>query len=501
VNLLKIIRWTAPILFFFWLLGACTKIEQTTMGGDLIPAADNVSTFDSLLKVVSNNYIPTDSIFINAAADHLAGGISNDPNFGSSKAVMFFEMKPSTFPFKFTDSIKRFDSAVLVLKYRGYYGDSSYPVTFNLYQVDRKMQHDTSVNPIYPINVPALDVNRSMFWGQKIMAANRYKDSIKITIINDSIFRTVTNELRIPLNYNLAKALFEGDSAKVFGSDSIFKAFLPGFALEAHGIPQAIHYFGLGSGSEIQFFYRKLNNGKQDTTVTSFGVTSRSAHAIKVTHDRSGAEMNNFLTQNTTDGVSQLYVEATPGPVVNIEIPHLKALTNRVLHRVELRVTELPGNGTSPYLSQLLPPRALFLDAGDDNQQGNYRGIPYDMNPFSKYYCFPINGPDFNYFGGIPKRQVIDGKICNEYIFNITRYVQGVITRKEPIFKLRLSAPYYMIYKECANSNPAFPANIFPFQANGTFINKIAESRIRLAGSSHPNLRLQMQVRIIYSKA
>ena len=501
MNLLKIMYWAVPILFFLWLLGACTKIEQTTMGGDLIPAVDNVNTFDSLLKVVSNNSQAFDSIFINASADHLVGGISNDPNFGSSKSVMFFEMKPFSFPFKFTDSIKRFDSAVLVIKYRGYYGDSSYPVTFNLYQVVEKMQYDSQVRLNYHINAPALNVNRSKFWGTKTMAANRYKDSIKITIQKDSIFRTVINELRIPLNNNLAKALFEGDSAGVFGSDSIFKAFLPGFALEAQGIPQAIHYFGLGAGSEIQFFFRKLNNGKQDTTFTSFGVTSRSAHAVKVTHDRSGAELNNFLTQDTTEGVSQLYVEATPGPMVSIVIPDLKVLTNRVLHRVELRVTELPGNGTSPYLSQLLPPRALFLDAEDVNRPGNFRGIPYDMDPFSKYYCFPVNGPDFNYFGGITKRLVIDGKIYNEYVFNITRYVQGVITRKEPVFKLRLSAPYYMIYNECASPNPAFPANIFPFQVNGSFINRIAESRIRLAGSSHPNPRLRMQVRIIYSKA
>jgi hypothetical protein len=286
----------------------------------------------------------------------------------------------------------------------------------------------------------------------------------------------------------------------VFGSDSIFKSFLPGFALEAQGIPQAIHYFGLGTGSEIQFFYRKMNNGKEDTTITTFGATSRSAHAVKVTHDRSGAEMNNFLTQNTTDGVSQLYVEATPGPMVSIVIPDLKALTNRVLHRVELRVTELPGNGSSPYLSQLLPPRALYLDAEDENRPGVYRGIPYDLDPFSKYYCYPVNGPYFTYFGGIPKTQVIDGKVCNEYIFNITRFVQSVITRKEEAFKLRLSAPYYMIYNECASPNPAFPPNIFPFQANGSFIHRIAESRIRLAGSSHPNPRLKMQVRIIYSK-
>lgn len=501
MNLLKIMRWATPLLLLMWLLVACTKIEKTTLGGDLIPAVDNVFTFDSLLKVVSNNYIPTDSIYINASADHLAGGIANDPYFGSSKAVMFFELKPFTFPFKFTDSIKRFDSAVLVIKYRGYYGDSAEPVTFNLYEVDRQMQFDTAVRPIYAINTPALDVNRSKFWGQKTMSANRYKDSIKYTIQEDTLFKTVTNELRIPLNYNLAKALFEGDSAKVFGSDSIYKSFLPGFALEAQGNPKAIHYFGLGTGSEIQFFYRKLNNGKEDTTLTAYGITSKCAHAVKVTYDRSGAEMNNFLTQNTTDGVSQLYIEATPGPMVSIKIPDLKALTNRVLHRVELRVTELAENSGSNYLTQLLPPRALYLDAEDELVKGKFRGLPFDMDPFSKYYCYPINGPDFTYFGGPGKRMVIDGKVHNEYIFNITRYVQSVITRQEPAFNLRLSAPYYMIYDECASPSPAYPSNIFPFQVNGSFINQIAESRIRLAGSSHPNPRLRMQVRIIYSKA
>ncbi|HSK12001.1 MAG TPA: DUF4270 family protein [Phnomibacter sp.] len=493
MNFLRLSSALLTLLLFF---AACTKIERTEMGGDLIPPVDNVFTFDTILQVVANNYLPDDSTRINQGADHLAGGISNDPLFGSSRATMFFEMKPSFYPFEFTDSATRFDSAVLVLRYSGYYGDSVSPVQFDLYEVDRIMIPDTSFTPSYTIH-PDIGINRSRLWGQKTMQANRYRDTVDIKR-GDSIYRRVNNELRIPLNATLAAALFNGDSARVFGSDSIFKSFLPGFALESRGNPNALHYFRLGEGSEIQFYYLAKNGAKFDTVQRNFGVQFNSAHAVKLERDRSGAELNNFLTQNPSTGVTQLYVDGTPGAMVSVQVPGLKTLSNRVLHRVELRAVELaPNNGSLSYLSA---PRLLYLDAEYENEPGVFRGIPYDLSPFSRYYCFPSGGIDFSFFGGTPATRLVDGLPHTEYNFNITRYVQSVITRSEPYFNFRISIPYYVVYRDCVSPASSFPPNVFPIQSSGSFINRIGESRVRLAGGNHPDTRLRMQVRIIYSR-
>ncbi len=477
---------------------SCTKIETTTMGGDLIPPVDNVTTFDSALTVISNNYLPTDTTRLVQSAEHVAGGITNDPLFGSSKATIFFEMKPANFPFKFTDSAKFLDSAVLILRFSRYYGDTTNPVTFNLYEVDRQMQPDISIKPNYTLN-PDLGINRSLYWGTKTMQANQYKDSIKLKY-KDSVFAIVNNQLRIPLNYTLAKRLFEGDSATVFGSDSIYKTFLPGFALEALGSPMALHYFSLTSGSGIEFYYQKKNGTKLDTVRTTFGVTGSSGHAVKFERDRSGAEINNFLTPNPSVGVEQIYIDGTPGAMSSIVVPALKTLSNRVLHRAELRVTELdPANGTGPN-SQLVVPRAMYLDVEYENEPGVFRGIPYDLSPFSRYFCFPNAGIDFSYFGGVPQKVTIDGNQYNRYTFNITRYIQGLITRQEPFFNFRLSAPYYMYYRDCISNTPPFEQQVFPFSSGNRFINEIGESRIKVAGGNYPDSRFKMEIRLIYSK-
>ncbi len=481
---------------------ACTKIEQTTLGGDLIPVIDNITTFDTVIQVISNNYIPEDSTRITAGADHMVGGISNDPLFGSSKSTLYFQMMPLFFPFKFNflDSTPVFfDSAVLVLRYRGYYGDIADPVVFNLFETNEIILPDTSIQPTYTINpnyAPFLSINRSKVWGQKTRRANQYGDSIAIKR-GDTTYRIVTNELRIPLNEVLARGLFFGDANTVYGSDTVFKRTLPGFALEAQGLPNALHYFNLGQGSQIQFFYRATISGKQDTLESSFGLTARSGHAVHFERTRNGAEIGSFLTQNDVTGVPQIYIQSTPGSMASIKIPGIENLSNRIIHRAELRAVEISSN--SPATAYLQTPTGLYLDAEDKQKPGNFRGIPYDLNASSRYFCFPSAGIDFSYYGGFATRKRINGDSLNSYTFNITRYLQSVITRNEPSFNFRLSAPYYMEYNECISNNSAFPPTVFPFQTGNTFIVPPGDGRIRLAGGNHPDPQLRMQLRMVYS--
>ena len=483
-------------LIAFLGLASCTKIEQTTLGGDLIPVVDNINTFEMFLPVASYNVISGDSTRIAQNADHMAGGIYNDPFFGNSKATLFFQVKPFAYPFKFTDSTKFFDSAVLVVKYVNYYGDSTLPIQFNLYETADTIALDTSISPTYTLQ-PNIAINRSRLWGSKSISAVQYKDSIEIKR-DDSTYRKVNRELRIPLNRALAESIFFGDSATVFGNDSIFSRALKGFALEPQGSPQAFHYFTLTSGTQLQFYYRAKKGNVQDTLETNFGVTFRCGHAVKFDRDRTGGEINNFLSQTNPDGVTQLYIQSAPGTYASLRIPGIDTVANKIIHRASIRVVELdPPSGA---FSHLFAPAALYLDAEQKTQPGVFRGIPYDLSPFSGYFCYPAAGVDFSYFGGPGDPLTIAGQRHLQYDFNITRYLQGVITRKEPTFNFRLHAPYTMFYRDCSNSNNGFLPQIFPFQSGNTFIVPPGSGRIKVAGGNHPNPRMRMQLRIIYSK-
>lgn len=479
------------------LLASCSKIDYTRLGGELIPEVDNINTFDTIFEVQSFNYIPADSSRIFISDPHPVGAIDNDPQFGSSKSSLFFEIKPTEFPFSFgpSDSIVGFDSAVLVLSFRGYYGDSANQVNFKLYESDRKMQRDTSVLPAYTYN-PDLQANTAKLWGQKAMAPNKFKDTVTIKR-GDSVYAKVVNQLRIPLDKTLATALFYQykDTVKgAFKSDSLFREYLPGFSLLNEGAANSLMYFALqDAATKLEFYYRIKIVGRTDTTSLGFTINSRCAHAIKFQRNRSGAEINNYLNSDPQKGASQVYVQTAPGTAVSIKIPGLPELTNRVIHRAELRVTEL-----TPRTGPLSAPPILYLDA--EEKDNNFRGIPYDLNPLTPYFCYPTTNIEYFYFGGLTRTEAVNGETLNVYRFNIARYLQGVITRKEPVFNFRLSAPYYMEYDYCNNSNYSYPSNFF-FLRNPS--NGIADlpgnGRIRLAGGSHTDLNKRMQLRVIYS--
>lgn len=495
-------KWQALCVILF-ALTACTKIETTTLGRDLIPVVDNVNTFDTILTVVANNNIDDLEYRLNSSNPHMVGAISEDAIFGTSKASLFFEMKPTFFPFTFAhyDSIRGsskvgFDSAVLILSYSGYYGDSLEPVNLKLYEVNKEMIADSSVTPSYTLN-PDLAPNTSKLWGSKTVSALQFKDSL--TIIRKDTTKVI-NQLRIRLDDNLARQLFFADTLTVYKSDTTFKQRLPGFALVADGSAKTLLYFNLGDASKIEFFFRaNPNTTAIDTTSGSFSFTGKSGHAVKFENNRSGAEINNYLVKDPVNGTDNIYLQSAPGTNATLHFNGLDIFkqTNKIIHRAELRVTQ-----SGPAINnQLTAPRGLYLDVIDTTADLTYKGLPYDLNPFGVYYCYPASGIDFSYFGGLTSTETVNGNNLAVYRFNISRYIQAVVTRNEPIYDFRLSAPFYTFYKDCANPNSSYPQQVFPFALGGNLLDPPGMGRLKIAGGSNAvNQNVRMQLRIIYSK-
>ena len=72
------IALTAIILLTIFGLN-CTKLDTTDIGSDLLPAVDNVHTFDTLLTVNSTQGLFPDSTYIGKSEDFALGAINNDP--------------------------------------------------------------------------------------------------------------------------------------------------------------------------------------------------------------------------------------------------------------------------------------------------------------------------------------------------------------------------------------------------------------------------------------
>ncbi|RYZ58868.1 MAG: hypothetical protein EOO14_09145 [Chitinophagaceae bacterium] len=79
-------------LGFILFLYSCTKLnEPTELGDELLPAVDNVNTFDTTL-ILDASYYPFNDSSRHLLAENLALGKINDPVFGTTTADMYFNL-------------------------------------------------------------------------------------------------------------------------------------------------------------------------------------------------------------------------------------------------------------------------------------------------------------------------------------------------------------------------------------------------------------------------
>ena len=475
------------ILFF---ATACTKIDTTRLGSDLIPDVDNVNTFDTLLDVTTRNFPFIDSTRLAKNQLHAVGGINNDPLFGTTKADIYMEMKPDFFPSAFPkDSLIAVDSVVLSLAYRGFYGDSSQPITFKVLKITDPAGIKADTISDFPANYK---ISQTFTTGPEL--GTKFYTKLKnisdsVSVRRDSIKYKVVNQVRIVLNKNdvdLLKAVTD----TALKSDTLFRRLFKGFKIEATvGGVGALAYINLAdTATRLEYYVRKKNGiNKIDTTSLSLFNNGNAGHANNIVRNTAISEMERNKLSD-----SLLYIYTTPGSFGKITIPGLKNVTNRIIHRAELKIVQIPDDLS--ITGKLQPPTYLYLDRYDTAiDRVKYNPIPFDLNPAANYGCFPSDvGIDYSYFGGVsPIERTINGQRTYEYNFNLTRYVQSIVTRKLSTDTLRLSSAIFAEYFNCTG------IQYVPVTGN-----RIAEGRIKIGGGATKGspFPYKMQLRIIYSK-
>lgn len=479
-------------IFCIGLIGffsGCTRISSTDIGSGLIPDIDGVITKDTLLDVITDNFEDFDSVRIYRGDNHVLGAITNDPIFGKTRASMFFEMKPPSYPYFIQgnkDSIK-VDSAVLILSYRGVYGDSTQPLRISVSEISQA----TLLNPalIYASNYPnAKPVNPGIALAAPVTVdIRKLKDSVK------NRYETATNQLRIRLNGAVAQRFIKSyDSNNAYRSDSAFRTYFAGFALTADQTAPANAFIKINladTNSKFALYYSSSSTGatQRDTNVAYFKFNSfGSGDANFITRDRTGSEVAKHLT-TTSKPDSLAYVQTSPGTYVRIRVPGLQSLNNRIIHRAELIAEEVPDDAN--LFTQMYPPRYLLLSLFDSAANVK-RNVPND-------YVVSSEGPNIPTFGGYLSSKSAPGydKIA-AYNFNISRYVQGIVTRKDTAFTMRLSSPA----NDSLRYTPPYPSNNFSqtYYLNPAVGNDAGDGRVRLGGGTHS--RFRMRLRIIFSR-
>jgi Domain of unknown function (DUF4270) len=466
---------------------SCNKIETTTIGADLIPAVDNVNTFEEVLDVESDNILLSDSTRMLNNDNH-ALGILSDPAYGSTNADIYFTIAPptyGTYPFQKVDSLFSIDSVVLQLAYKGYYGDTMSTQTISVSEIASPSpsfsfsDRDSTgyrINEFQPGGMPlvgSLAPNYNLDY-QKL-------DDDKYWVRKNGDTTFSKSVVRIPLNKSFAQRLASYDTANNYKNDSLFRASFAGIALKVQNTSGvgALSYFNLvDTGTKVQVFYKiKRLGGTGQIDTTSVDFTFRSyANANLVTRNPSSSYLANLNNGSSNDAT--MYLQSTPGSYGRLKIPNLSSLNNRVVHKAELIIEESPL-AAATFTNYFSQPNLLFLDAWDST----------NGRPITIPNSFVINSTsavryDVSQFGGNYNN--------SKYIFDLTRYVQGIVTRKQNSYTLRLYAPFYAT----AYTNTGFGEAFIDFPLSQF----IGAGRVVVNGGSYADPAKKMRLRIIYSK-
>ena len=485
---IRSIRFILLCFSLLFIVSSCRKLnEASEIGGSVIPGADGVNTFDTTITSLQTfNHIfegTKDSAMAlgNLAYYQILGNISNDPLFGKTNAKMFLQLKPEVYPWSFSGIYNKdslyIDSVVLVLGWNGNYGDTMTSQKVTVKEIDQFS--DFRVDTLLTIRDPGPSATTLL--GTKTFNPSNLKDSVK------AFQDTTSGQLRVRLDNSFGRRLLDYDTAHAYANDSAFNTYFKGFAIEAdQSVGNALMAFGIynNPNTKLAIYYRFTKGGQVDTAVSYFQVKPGSSanHNYVNRFDFAGTPL--LTASNTTGEDDLVYIINTPGSYATIKIPALKDLSNRIINRAELIIEQVH----SPSDEMFTVPEALMLDVYDSTL-GDYKYIPYDFSPDANNNV----NPSFGLYG----RNTVDGvgNPIRVWKFDITRYVQNILTKQEPLHDFRLFTTQTVVER----LKVGVSTNTGAYQFVRANVNsKLAFYRVRVGGGNHPTQK--MRLRLVYTK-
>ena len=150
----------------------------------------------------------------------------------------------------------------------------------------------------------------------------------------------------------------------------------------------------------------------------------------------------------------------------------------------------------SPVLDALTAPY-LFLLAKESNNDSVLFNIPgFDELSVTATDAAFTTGvlANYNSFGGYPLRKFNNGhQSIKYYSFNISRYVQGIVTNHNPAYSFVLYAPYKEYFRLLKDQ-------VTYAHVSATPLNQAGIGRVRLfGGGDNPANPQRMKLHIVYS--
>lgn len=405
------------LLISSFIFYSCKKATTIGLDLDADAALNSLVAYDSTLftQLVKEDSISTNYQNLNPL------GFFTDPVFGKTEANIAAALTlPGNTGLTF-DKSAVLDSAILVLPFAGFYGDSlntTYKV--QVQQLSENLYEDG--------NVPLYYNTKKWSHNSNIIGSASFKANIKdssITIQNIRVgkpdtLKRVPAQLRIKLNVATMSNLFLKADSATLSTNNRFNDYFKGLYLTidkaATSNNGGLFLFNTTTNAAtVDFFYKETKNTKIDTLQKSFSLAgNQGLVASEIKWDYTGTAVASQIGKPITEQYEQLYIKGFSGTKVKITFPNIKNLkllgTQVLVNRAQLIIKVIEGTQT-PYTPLPLL-KAYKLDIANRPQL-----LP-DENPND-----PRNlGP--GYIGGL------FNKNNNEYVFNITGYIQDLLKNK-----------------------------------------------------------------------
>ncbi len=409
--------------------------ENTILPKNLVPAVDNINTFDSTFSLITHT-LYQDSFLTGGLKSGLrlsssnsfytaCGSIANDPSFGSTFASMHVEVLPAVpnFTFKTATSNMTIDSVVLSIPYKTAFGDTNFSSIIQKFKVYRSLdtfsrdsaQYEftkdifDSNNPLSTLNVNfnTLRVDSPMIGGEKQQPQLRFKlaswfaDSLKTQVDSGA---------------NGAMATFPK-----------FLDWWKGFVIvPSSNKGNTLGYFDTyRTRMTIYYRYPKASGG-EDTTSDVFGFDPNYCNRFNtIVHNYAGSKSNSFINTKSLAGDSVLFVQNEPGLVNIIQIPGIANLPNVIVNKAELVFTTSSTQNFADTLTYGAIPRLQIFTT---DTAGNNDKVAADYSAFNSAA----------YVDGKRSQIMIDGVNSIQYRFIVTYSVQKMISEKDSNFRYKI---------------------------------------------------------------
>jgi len=398
-------RAALPAVFGVFIAAGCAKPDPD-QGLDILPGDPLGVVADS--STVHAFTVRDTSVRTSGLSKQLLGAYL-DPQFGLVDAGLVAQLRlPSNnIGLGINPLDLEADSLVLTLAYDGAnfgYGNLDAQV-FQAFELDEALSLDTFY---YVYSRPAIT-------GEDLVQnrGGRIKPMPGVPVTIDGV--TQPPQLRIRLSNVLAQRLLAQFGQTAFSSNDAFLAFFKGLYVKVDPeglLPNqgGVFIFDLLSTASKATLYYRNTAGSNTQERVDFVINSNCVRYTTVQHDLALATDPSLATAlaDTINPSATVHVQALGGLRTAVRLPGIEALAagNRILSKAEL-IVPVSGSTYPAYT----PPAQIILFR--KNASGTDVFLPDQLNGI----------------GAIDGRYRIDER---GYRFNITRYVQGVLTGEYP---------------------------------------------------------------------